>query len=389
MNFQGCMDRSHFLELIDRYFRSHPIVVLLGPRQVGKTTLARQYSKKFEDFPKSNYFDLENNLDVIRLENPMLSLSPLSGLIIIDEIQRLPDLFPTLRVLIDKEESKQKYLILGSASRELIRQTSESLAGRIAYIEITPFSYPETHDLIRLWVRGGFPRSYLADTEQDSFDWREFYIRSFLEQDIHNLGFEIAPETLRRFWTMLAHYHGNIFNASEFARSFGKSDVSIKRYLDLLTGTFMVRQLQPWHENIKKRQVKAYKTYIRDSGILHTLIGIHQFEDLLTYPKLGASWEGLALEEIIRFHRARNAECFFWSTYGGAEIDLLLFQNGKLTAFEFKYSDAPKLTKSIHIALNELPINHLFIIYPGEVNYELGEKISVKGLKNYLSASQS
>ena len=248
------MLRPFFLEKIDRYFRTHSIVALLGPRQCGKTTLTKQYLKNKKNFSRENYFDLEDPIDAQRLENAMLALRPLSGLIVIDEIQRRPELFPLLRVLIDDPEQEQGFLILGSASRDLIKQSSETLAGRIAYIELTPFSFNETHDLQMLWDRGGFPLSYLSETEQDSFDWRDFYIRTFLEQDIPNLGIKIAPEALRRFWTMLAHYHGNIFNASELGRSFGASDTTIRRYLDLLTGTFMIRQLQPWHENIKKRQ---------------------------------------------------------------------------------------------------------------------------------------
>ncbi len=315
----------------------------------------------------------------------MLALRPLSGLIVIDEIQRKPELFPILRVLIDDPQVNQRYLILGSASRELIKQSSESLAGRIAYIELTPFSYGETHTIKKLWERGGFPLSYLAETEQDSFDWRAFYIRTFLEQDIPNLGFKIAPEALRRFWTMLAHYHGNIFNASELGRSFGTSDTTIRRYLDLLTGTFMVRQLQPWYENIKKRQVKAPKIYVRDSGILHSILNLRTRDELLRYPKLGASWEGFALEEVIRAHQVRHQDCYFWSTYSGAEVDLLIHQQGKFIAFEFKFSDAPKITKSMHHVLQDLPIDHLHVIYPGNRNYPLSEEISVEGLESYLS----
>lgn len=379
------MIRHSFLQKIKRYFRTHSIVALLGPRQCGKTTLAKEYLKNQSDFSEENYFDLENPIDLERLENPMLNLQSLSGLIVIDEIQRRPALFPLLRFLIDNKKINQRYLILGSASRELIKQSSESLAGRIAYIELTPFSFTETHDLRKLWDRGGFPLSYLADNEKDSFDWRDFYIRTFLEQDIPNLGVKIAPEALRRFWTMLAHYHGNIFNASELGRSFGASDTTIRRYLDLLTGTFMVRQLQPWHENISKRQVKAPKVYLRDSGILHTILNLRTHAELLKYPKLGASWEGFALEEIIRAHQVRSQDCYFWSTYSGAEVDLLLHQQGKFIAYEFKFCDAPKATKSMHSVLQDLSIEHFYVIYPGDRNYPLSEKITVEGLKNHLT----
>jgi len=343
------------------------------------------YSEQEDPFPKENYFDLENPIDIQRLQNPFLSLKSLSGLIIIDEIQRIPNLFPILRVLADQKELQQRYLILGSASRELIRQSSESLAGRIAYIELTPFSYPEVADLQNLWIRGGFPLSYLAQTDQSSVDWREFYIRTFLEQDIPNLGIKIPANTLRRFWAMLAHYHGNIANLSELGRSFGSSDTTIRRYIDLLTGTFMIRQLQPWHINFGKRQVKSSKIYFRDSGLFHSLLNIFSLGDLEKHPKLGASWEGFALEELIRFHKARPQECYFWSTHNHAEIDLLIQQGNQLKAFEFKYADAPKLTKSMQIAMEDLQLDKIEVIYPGDIDYPLSDKISVVGLKNYLT----
>lgn len=378
------MLRPFFLGQIKRYFKTHPIVAVLGPRQCGKTTLAKHYLGEQEGFRNENYFDLEDPIDSQRLENAMLSLQSLSGLVIIDEIQRRPELFPILRALVDRGSLGQRYLILGSASGELIKQSSESLAGRIAYIEFTPFSYSETRHLQILWDRGGFPRSYLAEGEQESFDWRDFYIRTFLEQDIPNLGIKIAPEALRRFWTMLAHYHGNLFNASELGRSFGASDTTIKRYLDLLTGTFMVRQLQPWHVNIKQRQVKAPKVYFRDSGILHAILNLRSHGELMRYPKLGASWEGFALEEIIRTLQVRSQDCYFWATYSGAEVDLLIHKQGKLYGFEFKFSDAPKMTKSMHSALEHLPIEQLRVIYPGNKDYPLTEKVTVHGLEKFL-----
>ena len=378
------MKRPAFVAEIDRYLHSHPIVALLGPRQCGKMTLARMYCKEHPSSPKENYFDLENPVDIQRLANPILTLKPIKGLIIIDEVQRAPELFSILRVLVDQEGMDQKYLILGSASKELIKQSSESLAGRIAYLELTPFSCREADNLERLWLRGGFPKSYLAETEEGSSDWRDFYIRTFLEQDIPNLGIKIPPDSLRRFWIMLSHYHGNIFNASELGRSFGASDVTMRKYLDILTGTFMMRQLQPWHENIGKRQVKAPKIYFRDSGIFHSLINVHNPLELHNHPKVGASWEGFALEEIIRLSQARSQDCYFWSTYGGAEIDLLIHQKSGLTGFEFKYSDAPSLTKSMKISLEDLKLDHLYVIYPGEVDYPLSDQISVKGIKSYL-----
>jgi predicted AAA+ superfamily ATPase len=380
------MNRPYFLEQIAHYFKSHAIVALLGPRQCGKTTLARAYGKQLEGEQEVHYFDLENPIDLERLTNPLLTLKPLSGLIVIDEIQRAPELFTLLRVLVDEESANKQFLILGSASRELIQQTSESLAGRIAYIELTPFTYEETHDLEKIWLRGGFPRSYLANTEEESFDWREFYITTFLEQDIPNLGIKIPATSLRRFWTMLAHYHANILNLSELGRSFGISDPTVRRYLDILSGTFMIRQLQPWQENTKKRQVKAPKIYFRDSGLLHTLARIHDQATLQTYAKLGASWEGFALEQIIQKYHAKPQDCFFWATHNGAELDLLLFIKNQRLGFEIKYSDAPRLTPSMKIALEDLSLDQLTVIYPGNVSYPLADKIQVIGLNEYLKS---
>lgn len=377
------MDRPIFISQIVRFFAAHPIVALLGPRQCGKTTLARMYTEK-KTLPESNYFDLENPADLRRLENPMLALKPLKGLVVIDEIQRLQELFPILRVLVD-EPAKRQYLILGSASRDLIRQSSESLAGRIAYLELTPFSFQEVDHIDRLWLRGGYPRSYLAQTNDKSFDWRESYIRTFLEQDIPNLGIRIPPTALRRFWMMLAHYHGNLFNASELGRSFGASDVTMRNYLDLLSGTFMIRQLQPWFENIGKRQVKSPKIFFRDSGVFHTLLNLRDRNELETHPKLGASWEGFALEEVIRASRARTEDCYFWSTYGKAEIDLLIRQKNGFSAYEFKYSDAPNITQSMQTALQDLNLQKIFVVYPGNKDYQLSDRIFVTGLPNLLS----
>jgi uncharacterized protein len=382
------MYRQHYLEAITSKFKINPVVAILGPRQCGKTTLAQMYAKVVQ--PKQvHYFDLEYPVDIARLENPQLVLEPLEGLIIIDEIQYLPNLFKLLRVLADKRPLKQQYLILGSASRELIRQSAESLAGRINYLELTPFSYFETRNLKTLWLRGGFPRSFLADTLEDSYEWREAYVSTYLEQDLPALGIQIAPQSLRRFWEMLAHYHGNILNASELGRSFGSADTTIRRYLDILSNTFMIRQLQPWHVNINKRQVKAPKIYFRDSGLFHTLFRIKTPDDLNRNIKLGASWEGFALEEIIRHHSAKPHECYFWQTHGGAELDLLLLINDKKIGFEFKYADAPRLTKSMHVSLEDLALEHLYVIYPGAVDYPLTEKISVLGLENYLARGKA
>lgn len=376
------MERQSYLNLINQYLRTHPIVAMLGPRQCGKTTLAKMYSSSTSTFDQQNYFDLEDPTDLQRLSTPKLTLDNLNGLIVIDEIQLNGDLFPILRVLVDKTQNNQKYLILGSASRELINKTSETLAGRIAYIEITPFSLVEAKEQPKLWLRGGFPKSYLAENNEDSWDWREFYITTFLERDIPKLGINIPSVMLRRFWTMIAHYHGQIFNYSELARSLNVSDATIRRYLDILSGTFMVRQLQPWWENIKKRQVKAPKVYIRDSGIFHSLLDIRSQYDLERHPKLGASWEGFALEEVIRAYKAKPHECFFWATHSGAELDLLIVRGSKKFGFEFKYGDAPKLTKSMKIAMEDLSLDSITVIYPGSVNYRLSENIFVNSLSN-------
>lgn len=379
------MRRDTFISRISKAFRANNIVAILGPRQCGKTTLARAFIKKNKkDYREENYFDLEDTTDLSRLANPKLALEDLKGIIVIDEIQRRPDLFPILRVLIDNPKSKQQYLILGSASQELIKQSSETLAGRIGYLELTPFSLSETVNMQKLWLRGGFPKSYLAQNEGISYLWREQYIRTFLEQDIPNLGIRIPSQLLRRFWMMLAHYHGNIFNASEIGRSLALTHKTIQHYADILSGTFMIRMLHPWHENISKRQVKAPKIYFRDSGIFHRLLGILNNGALLRYPKLGASWEGFAVEEIIRHHHATPEECYFWATHGHAELDLMIIKNGKRFGFEIKYSEAPTLTKSMLIALEDLKLDRITVIYPGKNKFKIHENIIVIGLEEYI-----
>ncbi len=375
------MKREHFLEKIKAQFRVHPICAILGPRQVGKTTLAKIYIDTY--FAGDAYvLDLENPLDIARLENPMLTLGNVTqSLIVIDEIQRRPELFTVLRVLADQNPKKQ-FLILGSASRDLIHQSSETLAGRIGYIELYPFSMPEAKDSAKLWLRGGFPRSFLAASNADSYLWRQSYITTFLERDIPSLGFNLPPQQMRRFWLMLAHYHGQVFNASELGRSLGVSGHTVRKYLDILNGTFMVRVLHPWFENLKKRQVKSPKIYFRDSGILHALLGIRDEGELRTNPKLGAFWEGFALEEVIRNFQATSEECYFWATHADAELDLLIVKNGKRLGFEFKYTDAPKATKSMRIAHLDLKLDHLTVIYPGVEVFPLSDNITAVGLQS-------
>lgn len=370
------MDRRYFIDEIDFSFGIHSVCGLLGPRQVGKTTLARQYAQRY---PNAYLLDLENPFDLARLENPMLTLQNIhSDLIVIDEIQLRPDLFPVLRVLVD--EKPRKFLILGSASRDLLRQSSETLAGRIGYIELPPFSLTEAEDHNKLWLRGGFPRSYLANSNKESFSWRQSYISTFMERDIPNLGFNVPPPQMKRLWMMLAHYHGNILNATEIGKSLDITHHTVRKYLDILAGTFMVRELQPWFENISKRQVKSPKIYIRDSGLLHALLNIQNYDALQVYPKLGASWEGFALEEIIKQHHAQSDECYFWSTQSGAELDLLIVKDGKKLGFEFKYTDFPKTTKSMHTALQDLALDHLYLVYPHHETFPLAEKITARGI---------
>jgi uncharacterized protein len=377
------MERSYYINKIEFLAKQFPAVCLIGPRQVGKTTLARQFAKKLKN--DVHLFDLEKDQDVAMLNEPYLALSQLQGLIVIDEIQRRPNLFPALRVLIDSPQKKQQWLILGSASRDLLHQSSESLAGRIAYLEIQPFDYTETHDSKKLWIRGGYPLSYLAKSEEQSSEWRRQYIKTFLEQDIPNLGIRIPTANLRRFWMMLAHYHGNTLNAEELSRSLGINSKSVKHYLDILSDTFMIRQLQPWWENISKRQVKSPKIFFRDSGLLHYLLDIENETMLKRHPKLGASWEGFALEEIIRCHHVETEACFFWATHQDAELDLLIFHKGKKIGFEFKHMDAPQLTKSMKTALHDLQLDQLNVIYPGERSYSLAEKIRVVNLIDYIA----
>jgi len=374
--------RPQFIQRIKNAFKTHRVVALLGPRQCGKTTLSQLYTKEERLNSSVHVFDLEDATDLAILENPKTALESLKGLIILDEVQRAAEIFPVLRVLVDQHKVDQKFLILGSASRDLLRQSSETLAGRIAYIELTPFTMSEVNDQDRLWLRGGFPNSYLAKSIEDSVYWRKQYITTFLERDIPNLGIRIAPIALRRFWMMLTHYHGQTFNASEIGQSLGVADTTVRNYLDILTGTFMVRQLIPWFENIKKRQVKKPKIYFRDSGIYHTLSEITDKHTLLHNPRLGASWEGFALEEIIRIHQVMPEECFFWGIHGQAELDLFIIKNGKRLGFEFKYNDAPKKTKSMELAIDMLKLDALQVIYPGNKDYNLGPKISVKSV-NY------
>lgn len=377
--------RARLLNQLKSALRRSPAVSLLGPRQSGKTTLARTLITPDSE----NYFDLERPASLRRLEDPETSLGELRGLVVIDEVQRRPDLFPILRVLIDRPRSPARFLLLGSASPALLRQSSESLAGRIEVIETSGFSVEEVGQdrSARLWLRGGFPRSFVATSEPRSITWREEFIRTFLEQDLPQLGIRIPSPQLNRFWTMLAHYHGQIWNAAEPAKSLGLSQPTVRSYLDLMTSAYMIRQLQPWHENLSKRQVKAPKIYVRDSGLLHTLLGLRTRRDLLTHPKLGASWEGFAIEQLL--HAMEPDQAYFWATHQGAELDLLLLRGSRRVGVEIKRGDAPSLTPSIRIALDDLRLNKLWLIYPGHQRYNLNERVTAVPFNEVIAMKRS
>lgn len=381
------MERPAYLNQINQQLSVHPVCALLGPRQCGKTTLAAKFSSQWKN-GTVHHFDLENPEDLLALQNPMRMLEGLTGLVVIDEVQRLPELFPILRVLADKKQAH--YLILGSASRELIKQSSETLAGRMGTIELTPFHLSEilakqnSDTISTLLIRGGFPRAFLADTNTKSELWLKSYIQTFLERDIPALGFNVPPLMLRRFWMMLTHVHAQLLNMSMLATSLSISSHYVRQYLDILAGTFMIRVMPPWFENIGKRQTKSPKIFFRDTGILLSLLDIHSYEALLRHPSCGAVWEGFALEQVIQSLNVRHEEAFFWRTQHGAELDLLIFKQGKKFGFEFKFSDAPATTKSMHQSIEDLQLEHLFIIYPGKRKMSLKDKITAIGLEEWI-----
>lgn len=378
------IDRKRDIKKLVSLLKRHPVVGIIGARQVGKTTLARSLSDQIRS--ASFYFDLENPEDLARLADPMLALKGLKGLVVIDEIQRLPGLFPILRVLVDRQKTSARFLVLGSASPELLRQGSESLAGRIIYHELGGFSLDDVgiKNYFRLWLRGGFPRSYLASSDTMSEEWRRGFIQTFLERDLPQLGITIRSTTMHRFWSMLSHYHGQIWNASEFGRSFGVADTTVRSYLDLLSSALVVRQLLPWHENISKRQVKSPKVYIADSGLLHTLLGIKTRSDLERHPKVGASWEGFVIEQVIRWMGFRKEDCFFWATHAGAELDLLVGRGKDRLGFEVKLTSSPRVTPSMRSALSDLKLQRLYVIHSGEETFQLERNIQAVALPRLL-----
>ncbi|MCY4343362.1 MAG: ATP-binding protein [Gammaproteobacteria bacterium] len=359
---------------VEALLEDSPVVALIGARQVGKTTLAREIAQRHL---RAHLFDLESSADVARLGDPLLALSHLEGLVVLDEVQRRPDLFPTLRVLADRHPSPARFLVLGSASPDLLRQSAESLAGRIAHYELPPLSLAETgaaqvHDL---WLRGGFPASFTARTDAASYRWRRDFVRTFLERDIAQLGINIPPTTLERFWNMLAHYHAQVWNGSELGRAFGVSHHAVRRYLEALEATFMVRVLKPWSANLGKRQVRSPKIYLRDSGLLHRLLDIADPEQLERHPKIGASWEGFIIENAIRALGAEDRQCYFWGAHSGAEIDLLVRQAGRLRALEVKRTSSPTITRSMRTAVADLKIESLDVIHAGGETFPLGPGI--------------
>ena len=376
--------RKKEIDTVQRLLKRHPVVGIIGARQTGKTTLARQIVA--QDKRPHTFFDLENSEDVSRLSDPMMALKDLRGIVIIDEIQKYPDIFPVIRVLADRPKSPARFIILGSASPNLLRQSSETLAGRIIYHELKGFALDEVgvNKAQQLWVRGAFPRSFLAFSSKASYDWRRGFIKTYIERDLPQLGVNIRANTLYRFWSMVAHYHGQIWNYSEFARSFGVADTTIRNYLDTLISTFVLRQLLPWHENISKRQVKAPKIYVADTGLLHTLLNIRTMDDLQKNPKVGVSWEGFVIEQIIRQLDASPEECFFWATHGGAELDLLIIRGNKRLGFEIKLTSSPRVTPSMNSALTTLGLTDITLVHAGEKTFPLGKKIRAVAFKNIL-----
>jgi len=380
------LERARYRLQIETSLQQFRVTALLGPRQSGKTTLARQFVTD-----PDHYFDLEDPLDLARLEAPRQVLGKLNGLVVVDEIQRRPDLFSLLRVLADREGTPARFLILGSASPDLVRGVSESLAGRVGFVDMSGFDLAEVgaDQLDTLWLRGGFPESFLSSSNDASFHWRQQFIRTFLTRDIPQLGITIPSEQLRRFWIMLAHYHGQTWNASEIARSLGVNYKTTQAYLDILSGAFMIRQVQPWTENLGKRIRRAPKIFLRDSGLFHALMNLRSLADLQAHPKLGASWEGMAMEQVLRVLDAASDEAFSWATHAGAELDLMVLRGGRRLGFEFKFGDAPRTTRSMRAAMNDLQLSRLFVIHPGEKRFDLDETIEALPLAQFTRLTES
>ena len=382
--FTEHLTRPESARQIQSFLEYHQVVAILGARQVGKTTLARQI---MVDYPaQTHHFDLENPDDLVRLNQPKLVLEQLRGLVVIDEVQRVPELFPLLRVLADRPEVDTRFLLLGSASPELLQQSSESLAGRIAYHDLTGFNLSEVgaDKVEQLWWRGGFPRAFLAPSERSSNEWRRNFIRTFLDRDLPQLGVRVPAATMHRFWQMLAHYHGQIWNGAELARAFGVAQSTVRHYLDILSGALVVRQLLPWYANLKKRQVKSSKVYLADTGLLHGLLGLKSKAELFSHPKVGASWEGFVISEVLAKLQAQPEEAYFWSTHAHAELDLLIARGNNRLGFEVKYTTAPKLTRSMRIACEDLQLDSLTVLHAGDKDYPLAPNIQARSFFNFV-----
>ena len=379
------IQRSSHVDAVLKRLRAFPVVAILGARQIGKTTLAQQIGSAY---PRPIHrFDLEDSADLARLDDPRLALSDLRGLVILDEVQRRPDLFPTLRVLVDRKPIRARFLVLGSASPDLLRQSSETLAGRITHYTLPGLSLDEVgiQHLDKNWLRGGFPRSYLARSHRESRLWRDSFVQTFLERDLPQLGIRVPSTTLRRFWSMLAHWHGQVWSGSEFGRSFGVADTTVRRYLDTLTSALVVRQLPAWHANVSKRQVKSPKVYIRDAGVLHALLDITNHTDLQRHPKVGASWEGFLLEQVIAALDIPDDRLSFWATHAGAELDLFVQQGRRRVGFEFKRTSGPKVTPSMHSALTDLALDELVVVHAGEKTFRLARHVRAVAASRLLS----
>ncbi len=380
------IDRELHLQQIKRLLRRFPVVAILGARQVGKTTLANLIAPPAS--ARTTRFDLENPSDLARLADPMLALQGLTGVVVLDEVQRRPELFPILRVLADRKPVRTRFLVLGSAAPDLLRQSSESLAGRIAYYELPGLALREVgvEQADRLWVCGGFPKSLLARTERESVEWRQSFIRTFIERDLPALGVNIAADTMRRFWSMLAHHHGQLWNASEIGRSFGVADTTVRSYLDKLTDALVVRQLKPWHENLGKRQVKSPKIYIRDSGLLHTLLNLTSRRDIEGHPKLGASWEGFVIDQIVQHLGVHSDEIHHWRTHQGAELDLLVVRGRLRLGFEVKRTVAPALTPSMRSAKHDLKLKSLTVVHAGDATFPMAGEVQAVAIRDLIQA---
>ena len=377
--------RNEHVRALEVRLEDNPVVGILGARQVGKTTLARTIAHRWDG--EVTFLDLEDPRDLARLSEPSLVLPELRGLVVLDEIQRMPELFPLLRVLADRPGPPARFLILGSASPDLSRQSAESLAGRVSYYVLPGFHIGEVgaENGTDLWIRGGFPRSYLAADDGASFQWREDFVRTFLERDIPALGVRVPSTTLRRFWQMLAHYHGQLWHGAELARAFGVSETAVRNYLDILTDGLVVRQLQPWFENVSKRQVKSPKIFLADSGLLHGLLGLESKDQIEGHPKVGASWEGFVLDQLLTHLRLEWREVYFWATHAGAELDLLVFRGGDRVGYEIKRTATPSTTRSMQAAIETLSLSRLDVVHAGSETFPLKKKIRAVAFRHLLT----